>query len=626
MNRESKTTPVILLTTVFSLTLSVWSSSAFAEVRHVPADYPTIQSCIDAADSGDDCIVAPGTYNEVINFLGKAITLRSSDGAGVTIIDGSGLNNSVIKCINGEGLDTILSGFTITGGNALRGGGMLIVNSEPRIRRLLFYNNVAISGAGICSINRSSAIITLCTFRDNKASDRGGGMCNTLGSNPNIIKCIFSNNEARVGAGIFNESNSSPLINWSKFFYNKAADSGGGIFNNFQCNPIIEFGVFLGNSAFHNGGAINNARSNAKLINSIFLNNNASQGGAIFNVGESNGPIINSIINNNVAFLNGGGIYNDKSSPKLINCVLMNNIAGKGSVIYNRLNSFPTIENCIVWPVDDDFISDDPTTETTVSFSDIVGGLPKAVIDYGGNINTDPMFRRNPSDGGDGWGDDPETPDVDESANDDFGYFILKPGSPCIDAGNNEAVPKDIITDLYELPRFVNDFAIEPDPGFGNAPIVDMGAYEYQVDCNHNQIKDDIDIATDQSDDCNNNGYPDECEESDTDSDGLIDECDTCPESQTNETIIINGCDTNVANIIFDDGCTMADVLAECQSGIRLHDSGKNISCTVDLASGWLRRRLITGQEFSQIVTCAANSNNLRHQANTNSNSLRQRQ
>ena len=35
-----------------------------------------------AAVDGDE-IVAPGTYNEAIDFLGKAITVRSSDGAEV---------------------------------------------------------------------------------------------------------------------------------------------------------------------------------------------------------------------------------------------------------------------------------------------------------------------------------------------------------------------------------------------------------------------------------------------------------------------------------------------------------------------------------------------------------------
>ncbi len=44
----------------------------------------SIQTAIDAAMDTDDIVVAPGTYFEMINFLGKAIMLRSSDGPDVT--------------------------------------------------------------------------------------------------------------------------------------------------------------------------------------------------------------------------------------------------------------------------------------------------------------------------------------------------------------------------------------------------------------------------------------------------------------------------------------------------------------------------------------------------------------
>jgi hypothetical protein len=90
-----------------------------------------------------------------------------------------------------------------------------------------------------------------------------------------------------------------------------------------------------------------------------------------------------------------------------------------------------------------------------VMFSNIQGGWTGA--GGLGNIDADPFFL------------DP-----------DNGDFRLAPGSPSIDAGDNDAVPADVTTDLAGHPRFV-DNVISPDtgnPGAAGPPIVDMGAFE----------------------------------------------------------------------------------------------------------------------------------------------------
>ena len=52
--------------------------------------------------------------------------------------------------------------------------------------------------------------------------------------------------------------------------------------------------------------------------------------------------------------------------------------------------------------------------------------------------------------------------------------------------------------DLDLAPRFVDDPATDDTGyGWGGAPVVDMGAYEYQPDCNDNGVLDADDIATD---------------------------------------------------------------------------------------------------------------------------------
>ncbi len=82
---------------VFVALLAV--SSAQADTIHVDDDncpgpgsgterdpYCSIQIAIDNAVDTDEIVVAPGKYFETINFFGKAIWLRSSDGAEVTTI------------------------------------------------------------------------------------------------------------------------------------------------------------------------------------------------------------------------------------------------------------------------------------------------------------------------------------------------------------------------------------------------------------------------------------------------------------------------------------------------------------------------------------------------------------
>ena len=177
-----------------------------AATFHVPADYPTIQACIDAAVSGqDECVVAPATYNETINFLGKAIALRSSHGAEVTIIDATGIGGSVVTCATGEGPDTVLDGFTITGGNGTDlgdgltvGGGMFNQNSSPTVTNCTFSGNNTgpyIGDGGGMYNGSSSPAVTNCTFSKNSGR-YGGGMFN-IDSNPTVINCTFSENTAR---------------------------------------------------------------------------------------------------------------------------------------------------------------------------------------------------------------------------------------------------------------------------------------------------------------------------------------------------------------------------------------------------------------------------------------------
>ena len=95
--------------------LILLSTDAFGAIINVPTPaYPTIQAGINAANTDDTVLVANGTYtgpgNRNINFVGKAITVKSANGPETCIIDVKGDGRGVYFH-NGEGENSVLSGF-----------------------------------------------------------------------------------------------------------------------------------------------------------------------------------------------------------------------------------------------------------------------------------------------------------------------------------------------------------------------------------------------------------------------------------------------------------------------------------------------------------------------------------
>jgi hypothetical protein len=90
----------------------------------------------------------------------------------------------------------------------------------------------------------------------------------------------------------------------------------------------------------------------------------------------------------------------------------------------------------------------------------------------------------------------------------------------------------------------------------------------------------------------------------DSDGDGVIDLDDECDISDLRSTIIIDGCDSGVGNHLFDDGCTMADRVAECAADAGNHRSF--VSCVAQLTHDWVDESVITPRDKGPIQRCAA--------------------
>jgi len=229
---------------VTCLTVCVLSEVAFATTWTVAhsgkADFDNIQAAVDAASDGDEIVVMPGTYTStqdghVVNMLGKAVTLRSSDPSdpdvvAATIIDGENTRRG-LACYNEETSKTIISGFTITNGygaefdyngsgnidwpSETNGGGMRNhYNSNPTLTNCIFKNNTAIYGGGMYNIYSSPTLIG-CTFTNNNTftNFNGGGGMHNEGSSPTLTNCTFTNNTADNGGGMNNYESIPTLTN-----------------------------------------------------------------------------------------------------------------------------------------------------------------------------------------------------------------------------------------------------------------------------------------------------------------------------------------------------------------------------------------------------------------------------
>ena len=251
--------------------IAVTAYGATLEVGPSGYPYTSIQAAITAATTGDIVLVHDGTYVENINFSGKAITVRSANGAASTIIDGNA-SGSVVTFNSGEGSGSILNGFTIRNGSATGGGGGIYCSS-------------------------SAPTITNCTITGNTAYTGGGIGCR-YASAPTITNCIISGNKAYIGGGIYSRE-SSPTITNCTISGNEGTATGGGIESDTQSSAIIANCTITGNTAGDGGGFYGYASSSS---------------------------ITNCTISGNTATLSGGGICLDNASASVKNSILWGNV------------------------------------------------------------------------------------------------------------------------------------------------------------------------------------------------------------------------------------------------------------------------------------------------------------
>lgn len=421
-----------------------------------------IQDAVSRSANGDTVLVKPGTYVQsdgITNFVGKAITVKSTAGPEVTTITATN-GAPKVKFQSGEGSASILEGFTLSGGTGvgvfcviasptIRGNiiadngdsGIRLINSSAIIEDNLICGNTATTGGGIYAQDPTNLVIRRCTITGNSATENyynvGGGLRLTGGGSVTVSRCVVRDNEG-VGYG-------------GGMATNDVASIAG------PCPALLTVNVdntlFFGNtSTQQSGGGMSIGNCTMGTASHVtFSRNDALTGPAMY-------------------VFNGGGTYTVTES------ILW------GNAVPGDTKSEITIH----------------TGSLVVSYSDVEGGFAGV-----GNINADPLFF-DPA--ADNYHIKTGSPAMNAAVGCDLAGVDLDGHPRCVNGVEDMGA--------YEYPECLTNANCDDGQACNGVETCVTGVCQRTalVDCNCNGVHDDCDISRATSDDCNLNGTPDECE------------------------------------------------------------------------------------------------------------------
>jgi hypothetical protein len=170
------------------------------------------------AASGDSILIDPGTYYEHIALEGKSLTFVGSEGAGVTVLDGSrefpGREGSIIYTLTGVPANLALEGLTLRNGtgapwvhefNAIGGGAVFWwqegfdLTARLLVSDCVFQDNStggaengwAIGGGAAFAVGLRDVRFERCSFSNNASNTMGGDIYLAVNGGSVIAQCSF---------------------------------------------------------------------------------------------------------------------------------------------------------------------------------------------------------------------------------------------------------------------------------------------------------------------------------------------------------------------------------------------------------------------------------------------------
>jgi len=498
----------ISLIIIVMLCNTLWGTTTYVD-DDGQADFDNIQAGIDAANDGDTVLVAPGEYviTSPITFRGKAITVRSEAGPEQsTIRMGAPVDTergSVVIFENNETIESVLDGFTITGGRGSwvslvsrhAGGGIYFDTSSATVRNCAIVQNVTEHGGGIMCLHLCSPKLIDCTIERNLAEVSVGGVFAWGECSITLTNCIISGNSSKDGGGIQCWQNSTLTMVDCIIMGNSATGAtmlvtgyGGGLY----CGPsslltAINCTIAENSAGVGGGGVMCYQNLSTTLTDCVIMKNSAGVVGGGIECTEGSVTLNNSLIEQNSSRRWGGGLssHEPSSSVTISNCSIIANSAnqaGGGVGCFN--GSSATVTNSIFWgniaSTGSEISLEQSPTEFSISYSNIAGGQTGISVAGGsilgwteGNIDVDPLFAKS------GYWSAYNDPNVAVEPNDPNAVWIdgdyhLKSEMGRWDPNSQSWVQDDVTSPCIDAGDPNSDFSSETWPHGGR---INMGAY-----------------------------------------------------------------------------------------------------------------------------------------------------